>query len=82
MQKDKNFPLSFNEYFLCVSLYPGTSFLQTLFMNIPTLVFFDTKLWKMRNQSKKHLKILKKNQIYFDDIKKLSQFINCNSKKP
>ena len=78
--KDKNFPLSFNEYFLCVSLYPGTSFLQTLFMNIPTLVFFDTKLWKMRNQSKKHLKILKKNQIYFDDIKKLSQFINCNSK--
>ena len=77
--KNKDFPLFLNECSLCISLYPGTSFLQTLFMDIPTLVFFDTKIWKIRNQSKRNLKILKKNQIYFDDAIKMSQFINYNS---
>ena len=79
--KNKNFPLSFNEYLLCVSLYPGTSFLQTLYMKIPTLVFFDQELWKIRKESKKYLNDLKKYQIYFDDVLKLSQFINFNSNK-
>jgi putative transferase (TIGR04331 family) len=77
---NKIFPVSFNKYSLCVSLYPGTSFLQTLYMNIPTLVFFDTKIWKIRNQSKNILNTLKKNKIYFNDSRQISKFINNNSK--
>ncbi len=73
---NENFPVSFNKYSLCISLYPGTSFLQTLYMDIPTLVFFDTKIWKIRNQSKGILNILKKNKIYFNDEKEMAKFIN------
>ncbi len=60
-----------------LSPYLGTGFLETLAMNIPTLVFTAKKNSNIINdEAKKFYEILKKSKVFFDDETELSNHIN------
>ncbi len=71
--------LDFENYNLVLSLYPGTSMVQSLYKNLPTIISFPTDYFKLKENIKKYYKILKKNNIFFEDYIKLADFLN-NSK--
>jgi putative transferase (TIGR04331 family) len=60
-----------------LSPYNGTGFLETLALNIPTIVteFFRGKNF-LREDAKEYYEILKEAKIYFDDQKLLAEHIN------
>ena len=61
---------------ICVVTTNGTSYLESLNMNIPTLIFFNKKFDTLNQNVKKDFMVLKKNKIYFDDPIKLSNHLN------
>ena len=52
---------------------------QSLYKNLPTIISFPTDYFKLKENIKKYYKILKKNNIFFEDYIKLADFLN-NSK--
>lgn len=50
-----------------IATYNGTVFLETLYYNIPTLIFWNRSLWELNEQSIKDFNILKKIGIFYDD---------------
>ena len=56
----------------------GTSWLETIAFNIPTMLLVDTKTQEVRSNFKKYFKVLKKNNIIFTDPFLLSKFLNNN----
>ena len=71
-----NSKLDFENYNLIISLYSGTSMLQSLYKNIPTIISFPTNYFKLKQSVKKNFIILKKNNIFFEDTTKLADFLN------
>ena len=58
-----------------LSPYLGTGYLETLAMNIPTIVF-NSNYQLIRDDAKKFYEILKKAKVFFDDEIKLCNHIN------
>ena len=48
----------------------GTSYLETLKLNIPTIVFQNLKNLDLNKNTKKNISMLKKEKIFFDNEKK------------
>ncbi|WP_075483178.1 LIC12162 family transferase [Candidatus Pelagibacter communis] len=59
-----------------LSPYLGTGYLETLSMNIPTLIFVSKKLDCIREDAKPFYNLLKDVNIFFDDETELSNHIN------
>ena len=80
IKKDKQ-KINFNNLLsntrIFLSPYLGTGYLETLAMNIPTIVFNSNKnYYLIRDDTKKFYKILKDAKIFFDDEISLSNHIN------
>ena len=56
----------------------GTTWLDTISHDVPTLILDDSKIYKTRKEFQNYYYQLKKNKIIFTDPKKLSNFINKN----
>ena len=56
----------------------GTSWLDTISQDVPTLILDNSKIYKTRENFKKYYRQLKKNKIIFTDPSKLANFINKN----
>lgn len=56
--------------------YAITGYLETLALNLPTVVYHDTKKYPMDLETLKHLKSLKKVKIFFDDYNEAVKHIN------
>ena len=56
----------------------STTMLETLSLNIPTILFWAKDEWPIHNHVKPIFKILEKNNIIFYDKAKLLRFINKN----
>ena len=73
-----NFTDSLRESKLVVCFIPQTSYIESIYNNIPTILvgnkesFFDT------SKRLKILKSLKKNNLYFDNMEQAANFINKN----
>lgn len=65
-----------NQTRIFISPYIGTGYLETLAMNIPTVVLYDKFDEKIRDECLPIIKEMKNIQIFFDDPKKLSEHIN------
>ena len=66
-----------------LSPYLGTGFLETLALNIPTVVFNSKKNnFLIRDNIKNYYHNLKKVKIFFDDERELSKHINNIWKEP
>ena len=60
-----------------LSPYIGTGYLETLSLNIPTIVFNSKdNSYLIRDDAKEHYENLKKAKIFFDDEKQLANHIN------
>ena len=74
--------IDFEKYNLVISLYPGTSMLQSLYKNLPTIISFPTKYFKLKKIIKKNFNKLKQNNIFFEDTSKLVNFLNNSELNP
>jgi len=61
---------------LFIISYDSTLLYETLTFNIPTIIFFNQKYWKLNTVAKKQFEYLKEAGIYYDNPVLLFKFIN------
>lgn len=71
-----DFNQAISEAKLCVIGNFSTSFLDTLSKNIPTVVFYDPKIYRFRKEAQKHVERLIEVGIFHDKAENAAQFIN------
>lgn len=74
--KSTNFGELVNSYKLNIITYNGTSLLQSLSSGNPTIILWDSSIWRPSSISKKYFKMLYDTQILFDDIVNASNHLN------
>ena len=72
----KNEKINFERYSLVISLYPGTTMIQSLYKNIPTIFCFPLNFFKLNHKAKDYFNKLQKNNIFINELNKLSAIIN------
>lgn len=73
------FSMKLNECAIGISTYNATSFLETLSVNFPTLVYWDDSLWKTNDKAKKGLKLLENVGIFHTSAESASRFLSTIS---
>ena len=76
IDKNKKIHDTLKESRLCFINLNSTVYLETLNLNFPTIIFFNTDNDEINNEAKKYLNILKKVGIYFDDHEMAAKKIN------
>lgn len=61
---------------ICISTTNDTSYLETMYLKLPTLVFFNKKFEQLNKAVLKDFLKLKENNILFDDPLKLARHLN------
>ena len=67
---------------LAICMYPETVIVDLITNGIPTIIYIPKKLYSFDNESKKMIKFLKLNKIYFDNFKKLKSHLNKIKNSP
>ena len=65
---------------LCIIANNSTTFLQTLRLNIPTIIFWDDKIVRLRSTPSKNFENLKKCGIFYNNPLDAAIFCNKNKK--
>ncbi len=68
-----------NKSAIGISTYNATSFLETLSMNFPTLIYWDDSLWKTNEKAKISLDLLENVGIYHPTASSASRFLGLIS---
>ena len=63
---------------LTIHTYNSTTFLESLSLNIPTLIFFSPNLFEIRPEAKRFFEILEDAKIYHTDPDEASAFLKDN----
>lgn len=63
---------------LMIVNYPQTSFSESMYLNVPTILICNKKLWFFKKKSLKIFKLLKKNKMAFEDFKDAQRHIVKN----
>jgi len=58
--------------------YPTTSYSESMYLNLPTILFCKKKVWMFSNSSLKIFKQLKKNNMAFENYNEMIKFLNKN----
>ena len=61
---------------IVIITYNGTSVLQTLSMNIPTIIFWDPKFWELTDDAHRIFLQLEKNKIFHRSAESAVEFLN------
>lgn len=72
----KSFFQSCRESKIVLCTYNAATFLETFYMDIPTIIYWDKKMWEMRPQANKFFEILKKLEILHYDKISLMKTLN------
>lgn len=75
---DKNIFKIFNEAKICICTTNTTTFLESLYLNIPTVIVWDKNFFELNNSSKPYFKMLTKANIFFENPVKAAKFLNEN----
>ena len=67
-----------NKSKLVVHTYLSTGYLESLYLNIPTIIFFDKFENALRDDCKKYMKYLKEANILHDNFQSAANFTNNN----
>jgi putative transferase (TIGR04331 family) len=78
--KEKNVKNLYSKYDLIISSTPTTTFLESVYLNIPSITLFDNKIWKLNSNAQNLFNKLKKHNIYFSDPFFAANYINLNFK--
>jgi putative transferase (TIGR04331 family) len=76
IDKNKDIDVSLSNSRICFVNFNSTVYLETLNLNFPTIIFFNTNNDEINEETKKYLNILKKVGIYFDNYKMAAKKIN------
>ncbi|EMN24379.1 LIC12162 family transferase [Leptospira kirschneri] len=52
---------------ICITTYNATTYLESLGLNMPTLIFWDPAYWELRKSVLPYFKMLKDADIFFED---------------
>jgi putative transferase (TIGR04331 family) len=69
------------KYKIYVDTLNSTGYLETLNLNLPTILIFDERICRIRQNAKKYFLSLEKAKILFKDAKAAAKFINENYEK-
>lgn len=61
---------------IAICMYPETVIVDLLTSGIPTLIYIPNKMYIFDKKSEKIINLLKKNQIYFDNLNDLKNHLN------
>jgi len=78
VKSDKNTYKYLNKYKLYVETLNSTGYLESLFLNLPTILIFSKSFCVTRNTAKEDFNELKKVNILFDNPINAANFINKN----
>ena len=67
---------------LAICMYPETVIVDLITNGIPTIIYIPKELYSFDNESKKMIKYLKLNKIYFDNFGKLKSHLNTIKNSP
>lgn len=67
----------FNEYRLCVHSYMGTSYIESMVANFPTIVFRNPAHWELRDSAKPFFEKLTEVGILHDSPESAAAKVNC-----
>jgi putative transferase (TIGR04331 family) len=62
---------------ICVVSYNGTVFLETLAMNMPTIIFWDLRYYEIRENARIYFDALARVGIFHKNPRSAASFINC-----
>lgn len=65
-----------NDFKICVVSYNGTTMLETLSLNFPTIIFWDHKIENLDKRGLYYINILRSVGIFFDSAQAASEKIN------
>ncbi len=72
--------LFLNKYKLNIETFNSTGYLESLNLNLPTILIFDKNYCQLRKKTLKYFRLLEKVHILFYDPKKAAKFVNKNYK--
>ena len=78
IDNNKNISNSLKNCKIFVSTYNATTFLEALYYNIPTIIFWNPDHWELNEQAKTFFADFKKNNIFFDKPNDAANFIIQN----
>ena len=61
---------------MCIVTYNATTYLETLYLNIPTIAFWNEEHWELNEDSKKYIEILFDAGIYHKTPKSAAQKVS------
>lgn len=73
LDQKKSFHKSCSDSKLVISTYNAATFLETFNMDIPTLIFWDPKMWALREDAKDFFEDLKEVDIFHTNINSLKE---------
>ena len=76
IDRNENIYVSLNNIRICFVNLNSTVFLETLNLNLPTIIYFDPKQDLIRNDAKYYFDILKEVNIYFDNSTSAAEHLN------
>ncbi len=65
-----------NKFSIFICAYDTTMVYELLTLNVPTILFFDEKFWRLNKKTKKMFYKLKKVNLFFESPKEIAQFLN------
>ena len=80
--KGKGVSLRYSQSRLVMHNYLGTSYIETLSLNIPTVVFYDSNIYEFRSEVKPYIEQLKKVGILHESAIEAARFVNSLNDNP
>jgi putative transferase (TIGR04331 family) len=61
---------------IVISTCNSTTFLETMYLNIPSILYFDDRIWEIHDEAKSIFLELKKNKIFFNTYLEAANHLN------
>ena len=75
---ESNIGKLYGKYDLIITSSPTTTFLESVYLNIPVITLFKKNIWELNKNGKKIFTKLKGINIYFDNPFKAASYLNKN----
>ncbi|MBM9577312.1 transferase, LIC12162 family protein [Leptospira sp. 201903070] len=75
MEKGSDLEKVLNRFRIYISTYNATTYLESFYKNIPTIIYWNPKYWEIREEAKPYFQSLEKVGIFHPNPKEASKFL-------